>query len=84
MESDASDDAFNISSGRGTTVLELCKMIMKTMKSKTGIEYLPEDASFLVTKRIGSTDKSFELLGFKAEIGISEGIARTIEWKAKL
>ncbi|MFA6293991.1 MAG: NAD-dependent epimerase/dehydratase family protein [Victivallales bacterium] len=81
MESNATDDVFNISSGKGTTVLELCKKIMKIMKSKAKIEFIPEDTSVLVTKRIGSTGKAKKRLGFEIETEIDKGLALTVQWK---
>lgn len=84
MESGITDEVFNISSGKGISVLGLCRKIMKIMKCKYEIEFIPEDTSVLVTKRIGSMDKSFKRLGFRAGTGICEGIAKTIEWKIKL
>ena len=35
----------------------------------------------LVTRRIGSTDKAERLLGFRAEVDLSDGLQRLIEWR---
>jgi UDP-glucose 4-epimerase len=81
MESDNTDDVLNISSGKGTSVLGLCRKLMRIMKCRRKIEFIPEDTSVLVTKRIGSTEKASKLVGFKVETSLDEGLKRTIRWK---
>jgi len=84
MESGQTDEAYNISSGQQTSVLDMCRLIMKHMgKEDIEILFQPEDASVLVTNRIGSTEKAACEIGFVAATGLEEGLAATIRWKVE-
>ncbi len=81
MESSLSDESYNISSGKQTTVLELCKTIMKLMNKEIPIEFKEVNDNTLVNNRIGSTEKAKKELGFEADTSLEEGLMQVIEWK---
>ena len=82
MESSLSDESYNISSGKQTTVLELCKTIIKLMgKKDIPIEFKEVNDNTLVNNRIGSTEKAKKELGFEADTSLEEGLMQVIGWK---
>jgi UDP-glucose 4-epimerase len=82
MKADCADEHFNIGMGVGTTINELVKMLLELTDSTLAIEYRPQAESF-VTYRIGSTEKAERLLGFRAEIPLSEGLRSVVEWRLR-
>jgi len=73
-------DVYNLASGKQTTIAHLAETILKLTNSTSKIEYLPKRSWDNSGKRYGSTKKSEAELGFKAEMGIEEGLKITIEW----
>lgn len=82
MEADCADEAFNIGFGAGTTINELVRELLSLTGSSLEPEYRTEERSF-VTERIGSIDKAESLLGFRAAIGLREGLQHLIDWRAR-
>ena len=81
MESNLVDEVYNISSGSQTTILELCRIIMKIMGKDMKPEFISVDDNTLVTNRIGSTRKAKEDLGYESLTTLEEGLRRIVEWK---
>jgi UDP-glucose 4-epimerase len=81
MESELTDDYFNISSGKQTSVLELSRKIIRLMNKDSEIEFFKSDDAVLVTNRIGSTEKAADKLGFTVETSLEQGLLETIMWK---
>ena len=82
MESDKSDTCYNISSGKQTSVLGICKILMKLMdKEHLPIDFRPIVDQTLVTDRIGSTENAWKELGFKVEVSLEEGLQKVVDWK---
>jgi UDP-glucose 4-epimerase len=74
--------AFNIGTGKGTTVLEIAKLLQQAARSNVPIEFAP--------KRPGEQQESFvevskarETLGWVPEVSLSEGLAKTYSWFAR-
>jgi UDP-glucose 4-epimerase len=80
MKADCADENFNIGMGVGTTINELVTMLLELTKSPLAIEYRPQAQSF-VTHRIGSVDKAERLLGFRATVGLREGLQSVVDWR---
>lgn len=80
LQSDASDEAFNVASGTETSLQELAAALLKVMGSKLRPVYGPERSVNPVSRRLADTDKAERLLGFRAAIGLEEGLARLVEW----
>ena len=81
MNSNITNEYYNISSGQKTSVLELCKIIMKQMKTPLSIKFVDIKDRTLVSNRIGSTEKTERELGFTAKTVLEKGLAETIKWK---
>lgn len=76
-------EVFNIGNPKGTiTISSLAEKIVLLCKSKSKIIYIPKNYVD-VELRIPSIDKAKELLGFKPEVSLDEGILRTYKWYKK-
>jgi nucleoside-diphosphate-sugar epimerase len=73
-------EAYNIASGGETSIRQLAETINALAGNKASFELLPKRAWDNSGKRFGSTTKSKRELGFKARIGLDEGLRRTFEW----
>jgi UDP-glucose 4-epimerase len=76
------NEDFNISAKEELTVAELARVIWEACGENPDEFELEHVPSFKVDvqRRWPSVDKARELLGWEAQIGIREGIARTVEW----
>ncbi len=77
---DVTDAVFNIASGVETSLNELAETLLQVMGSNLSIEYGPERSVNGVTRRLADTASARDELGFKAEIGLEEGLTRLVEW----
>jgi UDP-glucose 4-epimerase len=80
LKSDTSDELFNVGMGVKTTINELVTTLLELTGSDLEPEYRPEEQMF-VTHRVGSTEKAEELLGFRAEISLEEGLQSVVDWR---
>ena len=83
MESSKTNECYNISSGKQTSVLGLFKIISQIMGKNIPPEFKKSNDDTLVTNRIGSTQKAKNDLGFETKISLEEGLKRVVDWKAK-
>lgn len=79
-KSDITNEVFNIASGKETSLLELLELLLKLTNSNLKPRFEPERKVNPVRRRLASIEKAERLLGFKAEIGLEEGLRRLIEW----
>jgi len=80
LGSDVTDDVFNVASGTETSLNALAAALLKVMASNLKPEYGPERKVNAVSRRVADTTKAERLLGFRAEIGLEEGLARLVNW----
>lgn len=80
LQSDVSEKVFNVASGTETTLNELAAALLKVMGSKLQPEYGPERTVNPVSRRLADTSKAERLLGFKARIGLEQGLNRLVAW----
>ena len=73
-------EAYNLASGVETSIFELANLINVVTGNKTPVDLRPARDWDRSGRRFGSTVKSSEKLGFSAEVGIADGLERTIEW----
>jgi UDP-glucose 4-epimerase len=73
-------EAYNLASGVETTISDLAHTINEITGNKTAVDLRPARDWDRSGKRFGATQKSEKELGFKCEIGIREGLQKTIEW----
>ncbi|MGH8529907.1 MAG: NAD-dependent epimerase/dehydratase family protein [Nevskiales bacterium] len=76
-------ESFNIGNPRAvTTVHNLAETVIRVLNSESRIVFgKPLSADVLL--RIPETGKAEELLGFRAQVGLEEGVRRTAEWYGK-
>jgi UDP-glucose 4-epimerase len=79
LKADATDVGLNIGTGVQTTVAELVERLLELTGSDLEPEY--RDEQMFVKNRVGSTENAERLLGFRAQIGLDEGLLSTIEWR---
>ena len=80
LASDREDDVFNVASGTETSLNDLAAALLKVMGSGLQPEYGPERNVNPVARRLADIRKAQSLLGFKAGVGLEEGLARLVEW----
>jgi UDP-glucose 4-epimerase len=80
LESDLTDDVFNIASGRETSLNELAAALLKVMGSDLQPEYGPERKVNPVSRRMADTTKAERLLGFRAQVSLEDGLSRLVDW----
>jgi UDP-glucose 4-epimerase len=80
LKSDVTDDVFNVASGVETSLNELAHALLRVMGSDLSPEYGPERKINPVSRRLADTTKAEKLLGFRASIGLEEGLARLVTW----
>ena len=84
LQSDCDDDVINVASGRETSLRELAAALLKVMgATHLEPEYGPERSVNPVLRRLASTRKAQSLLGFRAEVGLEEGLDRLVRWWQK-
>jgi UDP-glucose 4-epimerase len=71
--------AFNIGTGKGTSVIEIAELLQEVTGIKVPIEFAPhrpgeQQESFV------NADKARELLGWTPQVSLPEGLARTFAW----
>ncbi len=79
-----SNEVFNIGNPNEITILQLAETIIQLTESKSGIKYqeLPDDDP---TQRKPDIGKAINILDWKPDIGLEEGLNKTIGWiKANL
>jgi UDP-glucose 4-epimerase len=79
-KSNASDDFINIASGEETSMKQLADTLLKVMRSDLQPEYGPVRKVNNVQRRLASTDKARELLGFETSISLEDGLAGMVDW----
>jgi UDP-glucose 4-epimerase len=85
LESDVSDEFYNVGTGVQTSISQLCQLILNLSGSDLRVQYKPysvEDSRRLVQNRIGSPDKARRDLGFIYEDDLETGLKALIKWRA--
>jgi UDP-glucose 4-epimerase len=77
---DVTDEVFNVASGVETSLGDLARALLKVMGSNLPVEYGPERKVNPVARRLASVGKAERLLGFKAAVGLEEGLKRLVGW----
>lgn len=73
-------DVYNLASGRETTIRELAEVINRLGGGRSEIKVAPARSWDRAGRRVGSTRKSREEMGFVAQTELEDGLRRTIEW----
>jgi UDP-glucose 4-epimerase len=80
-EADVQDVVLNIASGTETSLLELAEALLRVMgRPDLQVEFGPARGVNGVTRRLADVSRAREVLGFKAEVGLEEGLERLVAW----
>lgn len=78
--SEVTDEVINIGSGTETSLRELADTLLRVMDSDLPLEFGPPRGVNAVTRRLADVSKAKELLGWKAEVDLEEGLRRLVDW----
>jgi UDP-glucose 4-epimerase len=77
----ASDQVFNVASGRETSLAELAAALAAVMgRQHLAPQFAPERAVNPVPRRLASTTKAERMLGFRASVSLEQGLRELVEW----
>ena len=79
MASDVGDDAFNVGSGREASVRDVVAKLIEITGADVEPEYDPS-RRVLNSRRVGSSERAKELLGWEPMIDLDEGLRETVDW----
>lgn len=74
------DEVFNIASGEETSLNDLAYALLRAMGSDLQPEYGPERKVNAVPRRLASTQKAADMLGFQAQTSLEEGLRQLVAW----
>ncbi len=77
---DVTGEVFNIGSGTETSLVELADALQKVMGSELPLEFGPPRGVNAVTRRQADVCRAYQLLGWKPEIDLEEGLRRLVAW----
>jgi UDP-glucose 4-epimerase len=80
LQSEATDEFFNVGMGIRTTINELVTMLLEITGSPLQPEYRSQERMF-VTHRIGSIERAEKMLGFRATMPLREGLRSVVAWR---
>jgi nucleoside-diphosphate-sugar epimerase len=80
-EASAPDAIVNVCSGVETRMSDLAALLLEITGSGVGIEFRPQPAGALPARRYGDPRRAAEVLGFRAETPLREGLARLLAWR---
>ena len=78
--SDITEGVYNVASGAETSLLDLARTLVGVMGGDVEVEFAEERASAAVSRRLADTTAAATDLGFKAEVGLEEGLADLVSW----
>jgi nucleoside-diphosphate-sugar epimerase len=76
----AGGDAFNLGTGIQTRIIDVARMIVRTCKSASSIEFAPRRTWDKSPHRQADISHAQNILGFQPSVSFEEGIVRTVDW----
>jgi UDP-glucose 4-epimerase len=83
MKADTSDRFYNVGTGRRTSLRELAAMLLELTGSQQPIRTAPRSQATLVRNRIGCPKRAHDEIGFRAAIGLRDGLRQLMEWRSQ-
>jgi UDP-glucose 4-epimerase len=79
-DSEVTDVVVNVAGGTETSLLELARALTKTMGGTVEPVCIDHKNITAVSRRLADTSKAENLIGFKAEVDLEEGLSRLVDW----
>ncbi|HET7700510.1 MAG TPA: NAD-dependent epimerase/dehydratase family protein [Candidatus Limnocylindria bacterium] len=80
-ETSAKDAIVNVCSGVETRMRDLAALLLELTGSRVGMEFKPQPPGALPARRYGDPRRAQELLGFRAETALADGVRQLIDWR---
>ena len=77
---DVTDEVFNIADGTEISLNALAHTLLEAMDTELPVEYGPARAVNGVARRLADTSRARERLGFRAEVGLQDGLRSLVDW----
>jgi len=77
----AKDAIVNVCSGVETRMKDLAQLLLDLTGSAVGMEFKPQPAGALPARRYGDPRRAQDLLGFRAETKLEDGVRKLILWR---
>jgi UDP-glucose 4-epimerase len=74
------DRVYNVASGTEVSLVELSSALLRVMGSDLEVVYAPARSVNTVARRLADTSAAREDLGFRAQVGLEEGLGKLVEW----
>lgn len=81
MQSDVTDDVFNIATGIETSLNTLALMLVHLTGFDRSPAYKPVERVNVVARRVASIEKAVKELGFIAKVDLQMGLCKMLEWR---
>ena len=80
-ETTTKDAIVNVCSGVETRMRDLAALLLELTGSAAGMEFAPQPPGALPARRFGDPRRAQELLGFRAETALADGVRQLIDWR---
>ncbi len=80
-EAAVTDAVVNVCSGVETRMRDLAELLLRITGGSAGMEFREQAAGALPARRFGDPRRAQEILGFRAETTLEDGVRRLIEWR---
>jgi UDP-glucose 4-epimerase len=80
IASDVTSGFYNVASGVETSLLDLARALLRAMDSDLSVEFGPARTVNGVTRRLADTSAAYRDFGFRAEVGLEDGLRRLVAW----
>jgi UDP-glucose 4-epimerase len=83
MESEVTDEVFNVGTGIETSLNELCAAVLRTARSSLKPEHREARTVANVRSRRAGIEKAEKMLGFRYSVGLDDGLRELIPWRSE-
>jgi UDP-glucose 4-epimerase len=84
LESDVTDEVFNVGTGVQTTLTQLCNLLLRVTGSDLQPAYQEARKVANVMARRAAVENAERMLGFRAQVQLEKGLRELIRWRASV
>jgi UDP-glucose 4-epimerase len=81
IKAGATDRFYNVGTGKRTSLKEIAELLLNLTGSNQPINYKSRSEATLVRNRIGDARRAEAEIGFKARLGLNDGLSQLIAWR---